>query len=152
MDRLKKWKSHLALFALVVGPGIITANVDNDAGGIATYSVAGAKYGYSLLWVLAPTCFLLVLVQEMCSRMGVVTGKGLSALIRERFGLGISFYLMIALFFTNLGNVIADFAGLAASAEIFGLHRWWAVPIGGFLLWHMVIKGSYRTIERVFFV
>ena len=84
--------------------------------------------------------------------MGVVTGKGLSALIRERFGLGLSFYLMIALFFTNLGNVIADFAGLAASAEIFGLHRWWAVPIGAFLLWHMVIKGSYRTIERVFFV
>ena len=152
MDRFKKWKSHLALFALVVGPGIITANVDNDAGGIATYSVAGAKYGYSLLWVLAPTCFLLVLVQEMCSRMGVVTGKGLSALIRERFGLGISFYLMIALFFTNLGNVVADFAGLAASAEIFGLHRWWAVPVGAFLLWHMVIKGSYRTIERVFFI
>jgi len=152
MERWKKWKAHLAIFALVVGPGIITANVDNDAGGIATYSVAGAKYGYTLLWVLAPTCFLLILVQEMCNRMGVVTGKGLSALIRERFGLGISFYLMIALFFTNLGNVIADFAGLAASAEIFGLHRWWVVPVGAFLLWHMVIKGSYRTIERVFFV
>jgi len=152
MTRWKNWKAHLALFAMVVGPGIITANVDNDAGGIATYSVAGATFGYSLLWVLAPTCLLLVLVQEMCSRMGVVTGKGLSALIRERFGLGVSFYLMLALFFTNLGNVIADFAGLAASAEIFGLHRMWAVPIGAFLLWHMVIKGSYRTIERVFFV
>jgi NRAMP (natural resistance-associated macrophage protein)-like metal ion transporter len=152
MTRWKNFKAHLALFALVVGPGIITANVDNDAGGIATYSVAGATFGYSLLWVLAPTCLLLVLVQEMCSRMGVVTGKGLSALIRERFGLGVSFYLMIALFFTNLGNVIADFAGLAASAEIFGLHRFWAVPIGAFLLWHMVIKGSYKTIERVFFV
>ena len=152
MDRWKKWRTHLALFALVVGPGIITANVDNDAGGIATYSVAGAKYGYSLLWVLAPTCLLLVLVQEMCSRMGVVTGKGLSALIRERFGVGISFYLMLALFFTNLGNVVADFAGLAASAEIFGLHRWWVVPVGAFLLWHMVVKGSYRTVERVFFV
>jgi NRAMP (natural resistance-associated macrophage protein)-like metal ion transporter len=152
MTRWKNFKAHLALFAMVVGPGIITANVDNDAGGIATYSVAGATFGYSLLWVLAPTCFLLVLVQEMCSRMGVVTGKGLSALIRERFGLGVSFYLMIALFFTNLGNVIADFAGLAASAEIFGLHRMWAVPIGAFALWHVVIKGSYRTIERVFFV
>ena len=151
-ERWKNWKAHLALFAMVVGPGIITANVDNDAGGIATYSVAGATFGYSLLWVLFPTCLLLVLVQEMCSRMGVVTGKGLSALIRERFGLGVSFYLMLALFFTNLGNVIADFAGLAASAEIFGLHRMWAVPIGAFLLWHMVVKGSYRTIERVFFV
>ncbi len=125
MTRWNNWKAHMALFAMVVGPGIITANVDNDAGGIATYSVAGATFGYSLLWVLAPTCLLLVLVQEMCSRMGVVTGKGLSALIRERFGLGVSFYLMIALFFTNLGNVIADFAGLAASAEIFGLHRMW---------------------------
>lgn len=152
MTQWKNWKAHLALFAMVVGPGIITANVDNDAGGIATYSVAGATFGYSLLWVLAPTCLLLVLVQEMCNRMGVVTGKGLSALIRERFGLGVSFYLMVALFVTNLGNVIADFAGLAASAEIFGLHRWWAVPIGAFLLWHMVIKGSYHTIERVFFV
>lgn len=152
MNRLRNWKAHLALFAMVVGPGIITANVDNDAGGIATYSVAGAKFGYSLLWVLFPTCFLLVLVQEMCSRMGVVTGKGLSALIRERFGLGVSFYLMLALFFTNLGNVVADFAGLAASSEIFGLHRMWAVPVGAFLLWHMVIKGSYKTIERVFFI
>ena len=150
--RWKNWKAHLALFAMVVGPGIITANVDNDAGGIATYSVAGAQFGYSMLWVLAPTCLLLVLVQEMCSRMGVVTGKGLSALIRERFGLGVSFYLMLALFFTNLGNVIADFAGLAASSELFGLHRWWAVPVGAFLLWHMVVKGSYSTIERVFFV
>ncbi|MEI8079611.1 MAG: Nramp family divalent metal transporter [bacterium] len=152
MSRLRQWKSHLALFFLIVGPGIITANVDNDAGGIATYSVAGAKFGYSLLWVLLPTCFLLVLVQEMCCRMGVVTGKGLSALIRERFGVGVSFYLMLALVVTNLGNVIADFAGVAASAEIFGLPRSLAVPLGAFLLWHVVVKGSYRTVERVFFV
>ena len=142
----------MAVFLAVVGPGIVTANVDNDAGGIATYSVAGAKFGYGLLWVLPPTCILLVLVQEMCSRMGVVTGKGLSALIRERFGLSVSFYLMIALIVTNLGNVISDFAGVAASAEIFGLHRAWVVPVGAFLLWHMVIKGTYRTVERVFFV
>ena len=148
----KRWRTQLALFGLVVGPGIITANVDNDAGGIATYSVAGAHFGYALLWVLPPTCLLLVLVQEMCSRMGVVTGKGLSALIREHFGLGVSFYLMLALIFTNLGNVIADFAGVAASAEIFGLHPVWAVPVGAFLLWHVVIKGTYRTVERVFFV
>lgn len=152
MQALKRWKTHLALFFLIVGPGIITANVDNDAGGIATYSVAGAKYGYTLLWVLLPTCFLLVLVQEMCCRMGVVTGKGLSALIRERFGIGISFYLMIALVATNVGNVIADFAGVAAASEIFGIHRWIAVPLGAFLLWHVVVKGSYRTVEKVFFI
>ncbi len=152
MQALKRWKTHLALFFLIVGPGIITANVDNDAGGIATYSVAGAKYGYTLLWVLLPTCFLLVLVQEMCCRMGVVTGKGLSALIRERFGIGISFYLMLALVATNVGNVIADFAGVAAASEIFGLHRAIAVPVGAFLLWHVVVKGSYRTVEKVFFV
>jgi NRAMP (natural resistance-associated macrophage protein)-like metal ion transporter len=148
----KEWKSRLALFALIVGPGIITANVDNDAGGIATYSVAGAHFGYSLLWVLAPTCLLLVLVQEMSNRMGVVTGKGLSGLIRERFGIGVSFYLMLALVLTNAGNAVADFAGVAASAEIFGISRFIAVPIGAFALWHLVIKGSYRMVERVFFV
>ena len=152
---MKGWKgvlARLSIFGMVVGPGIITANVDNDAGGIATYSVAGAKFGYEMLWVLVPTCVLLVLVQEMCSRMGGVTGKGLSALIRERFGLKASFYLMLALIVTNAGNVIADFAGVAASAEIFGMHRAWAVPIGAFLLWRMVVKGTYQTVERVFFV
>ncbi len=152
MAAWKEWKSRLALFALIVGPGIITANVDNDAGGIATYSVAGAHFGYSLLWVLAPTCLLLVLVQEMSNRMGVVTGKGLSGLIRERFGIGVSFYLMLALVLTNAGNAVADFAGVAASAEIFGISRFIAVPIGAFALWHLVIKGSYRMVERVFFV
>ena len=152
MTRWQRWRMHLALFALVVGPGLITANVDNDAGGIATYSVAGARYGYALLWVLVPTCFLLVLVQEMASRMGVVTGKGLSALIRERFGLAPSFYLMLALVITNVGNAIADFAGVAASTRIFGLPPFLVVPVGAFLLWHVVIKGTYRTIERAFFV
>ncbi len=152
MTRWQRWRTHLALFAMVVGPGLITANVDNDAGGIATYSVAGAKYGYALLWVLVPTCFLLVLVQEMANRMGVVTGKGLSALIRERFGLGTSFYLMIALVLTNVGNAIADFAGVAASTRIFGLPPFLVVPVGAFLLWHIVIKGTYRTVERAFFV
>jgi len=147
-----RWRMRLALFAIVVGPGIITANVDNDAGGIATYSVAGAKFGYELLWVLLPTCVLLVLIQEMCSRMGVVTGKGLSALIRERFGLRASFYLMLALVVTNLGNAIADFAGVAAGVEIFGLSRFVAVPVGGFVLWHVVIKGTYRSVERWFLI
>ncbi len=152
MAAWKEWKTRLALFALIVGPGIITANVDNDAGGIATYSVAGAHFGYNLLWVLPPTCLLLVLIQEMSNRMGVVTGKGLSGLIRERFGIGVSFYLMLALVLTNAGNAVADFAGVAASAEIFGVSRFIAVPVGAFALWHLVIKGSYRSVERVFFV
>ena len=152
MAAWKEWKTRLGLFALIVGPGIITANVDNDAGGIATYSVAGAHFGYNLLWVLPPTCLLLVLIQEMSNRMGVVTGKGLSGLIRERFGIGVSFYLMLALVLTNAGNAVADFAGVAASAEIFGISRFVAVPIGAFALWHLVIKGSYRSVERVFFV
>jgi Mn2+/Fe2+ NRAMP family transporter len=148
----KQWRIRLALFAMVAGPGIITANVDNDAGGIATYSVAGAKFGYSLLWVLPPTCLLLVLVQEMCSRMGVVTGKGLSGLIRERFGLGASFYLILALVITNIGNSIANFSGVAASAEIFGIPRFIVVPVGAFILWRMAVKGTYRSVERVFFI
>jgi len=149
---IKRWRLHLALFAMVVGPGIITANVDNDAGGIATYSVAGAKYGYRILWVLLPTCLLLVLIQEMCNRMGVVTGKGLSGLIRERFGLRVSFYLMIALVITNMGNAIADFSGVVAAAGIFHIPALVAAPLSAFILWHAVIKGTYRSIERWFFV
>jgi NRAMP (natural resistance-associated macrophage protein)-like metal ion transporter len=148
----KRWRTRLLLFAMVAGPGIITANVDNDAGGIATYSIAGARFGYDLLWLLAPTCILLALVQEMCSRMGVVTGKGLSGLIREHFGLSVSFYLMLALVVTNLGNSISNFAGVAASAEIFGVSRFVAVPIGAFILWHIVVKSTYRSVERLFFV
>ena len=152
MSFIKRWRLHLALFAMVVGPGIITANVDNDAGGIATYSVAGAKYGYRILWVLLPTCLLLVLIQEMCNRMGVVTGKGLSGLIRERFGLRVSFYLMIALVITNMGNAIADFSGVVAAAGIFHIPAFVAAPLSAFILWHAVIKGTYRSIERWFFV
>jgi len=148
----RRWRVRFALFAMVVGPGIITANVDNDAGGIATYSVAGAKYGYQLLWVLIPTCILLVLVQEMCSRMGVVTGKGLSALIRERFGFRASFYLMIALVVTNLGNAIADFSGVVAGAGIFGIPSFIAAPLSAFILWHAVVKGTYQSVEKWFFV
>ena len=152
MRSWRRWRTRLALFALVAGPGIITANVDNDAGGIATYSVAGARFGYKLLWVLLPTGLLLVIVQEMCSRMGVVTGKGLSGLIRERFGLRASFYLMLALVLTNIGNAISNFSGVAAGVELFGLSRYIAVPVGAFLLWRLVVKGTYRTVERVFFV
>ena len=111
----------LAVFFALIGPGIITSNVDNDAGGITTYSLAGSEYGLTLLWTLIPITIALIIIQEMCARMGVVSGKGLSDLIRERFGARVTFYLMIALFLTNLGNTISEFAGVAASLEIFGI-------------------------------
>lgn len=134
----------------VVGPGIITANVDNDAGGIATYSVAGALFGYSLLWLLVPITVALVVVQEMVARMGVVTGKTLADLIRERFGVTITFYLMIFLLLGDLGNTVAEFAGWAASLEIFGVSRYLSVPAGAFLVWWLVVKGTYRVVEKIF--
>lgn len=135
---------------LVMGPGIITSNVDNDAGGIATYSLAGAQYGLQVMWSMIPICFLLIVVQEMCARMGVVTGKGLSDLIRERFGVKFTFYLMIVMFLTNLGNTVSNFAGIAAALEIFNVSRFVTVPlIIMFLLW-LVVKGNYVTVEKIF--
>src|ERR671935_1011245 len=116
----RTWRTRLVLFVAVVGPGFITANVDNDAGGIATYSLAGAQFGYSLLWTMIPITIALVVVQEMSSRMGAVTGKGLSDLIREQFGLRATFLLMVALIVTNFGNIVAEFAGVASSLEPFG--------------------------------
>src|SRR5512143_3159291 len=125
----KSWKSRLVLVLAVVGPGFITANVDNDAGGIATYSVAGAQFGYSLLWTMIPITIALVIVQEMSSRMGAVTGKGLSDLIREEFGFRVTFWLMLALIITNFGNVMAEFAGVASSLELFGISKYIVVPL-----------------------
>ena len=145
-------RRNILLFLAVLGPGIITANVDNDAGGITTYSLAGAHYGYSLLWMLLPTTISLVVVQEMCARMGAVTGKGLSDLIRESFGLRTTFYIMIALFLTNLGNTISEFAGIAAGMEIFGVTKFVSVPLAAALVWLLIVKGSYRIVERVFLV
>ena len=153
-QRLKQrglWKS-LALFFALIGPGIITSNVDNDAGGITTYSLAGAQFGLSLLWILIPITIALIIIQEMCARMGVVSGKGLSDLIRERFGAKITFYLMIALFLTNLGNTISEFAGVAASMEIFGLSKYISVPVSAFFVWWLVVKGNYKSVEKVFLV
>jgi NRAMP (natural resistance-associated macrophage protein)-like metal ion transporter len=146
-----RWKSTLILLA-VIGPGIITSNVDNDAGGIATYSIAGAHFGYSLIWSLIPITLALIIIQEMCARMGVVTGKGLSDLIREHFGVKITFYLMMALIFTNFGNIIAEFAGIAASLEIFGVSKYISVPLGAFFVWMLVVKGTYKSVEKVFLV
>ena len=144
---IKLW----ALLALM-GPGIITSNVDNDAGGITTYSLAGAKYGLSMLWSLVPITLILVIVQEMGARMGVVSGKGLSDLIRERFGVKITFYVMILLVITNLGNTIAEFAGIAASLEIFGISKYLAIPLGIMFLMWLAVKGTYRSVEKVFLI
>ena len=143
---------NIMLFLAVLGPGIITANVDNDAGGITTYSLAGAKFGYSLLWLMIPTTVALVVIQEMCARMGAVTGKGLSDLIRETFGVKVTFYVMIALFLTNMGNSISEFAGIAASLEIFGLSKYLTVPVAAILIWFLIVKGSLKTVERIFLV
>jgi len=145
------WRSLGLLFALI-GPGIITSNVDNDAGGITTYSLAGAQFGLSLLWILIPITIALIIIQEMCARMGVVSGKGLSDLIRERFGAKITVYLMIVLFLANLGNTISEFAGIAASLEIFGVSKYISVPFGAFFVWWLVVKGNYKSVEKVFLV
>ena len=145
------WRT-LAIFFALIGPGIITSNVDNDAGGITTYSLAGSEFGLTLLWTLIPITVALIIVQEMCARMGVVSGKGLSDLIRERFGAKATFYLMIALFFTNLGNTVSEFAGVAASLEIFGVSRYFSVPVSAFFVWWLVVKGNYKSVEKVFLV
>lgn len=150
---LKKlnWK-NIGMFLAIIGPGFITSNVDNDAGGIATYSIAGAEYGYSLIWSLVPISILLIIMQEMCVRMGAVTGKGLAELIRERFGLKITFYFMLFLFITNVGNVIANFAGVASSMEIFGISKYITVPLAAFFVWLLVVKGSYKSVEKIFLI
>jgi NRAMP (natural resistance-associated macrophage protein)-like metal ion transporter len=145
---MKRWKSFL-VFLAVMGPGIITANIDNDASGITTYSVAGARFGYDLLWTLIPTTVALVVVQEMCGRMGVVTGKGLADLIRENYGVKAAFFMMAGLFVANFGNTVADYAGWAASMEILGVSKYVAVPFGALAIWILVVKGSYRFVEKV---
>ncbi len=141
---------NLLLFLAVMGPGIITANVDNDAGGIATYSLAGAHFGYTLLWSLIPVTIALIIVQEMCARMAVATGKGLADLIRENYGVKLTFYLMLALFFVNLSNVMAEFAGIAVSLEIFHISKFISVPLSAFFVWWLVVKGTYKSVEKIF--
>jgi NRAMP (natural resistance-associated macrophage protein)-like metal ion transporter len=151
-EKLHQIGLRLSLFLVILGPGIITANVDNDAGGITTYSQAGARYGLGTLWIFIPLCLGLIVVQEMSNRMGVVTGKGLSDLIRERFGVKATFYLLLGLLATNLGNILAEFAGVAAAGEIFGIPRWITVPLAAFFVWGIVLRASYRTVEKVFLV
>jgi Mn2+/Fe2+ NRAMP family transporter len=150
MSFLKSWRVRAALFFAVVGPGFITANVDNDAGGIFTYSQAGAQFGYSLLWTMIPITIALVVVQEMAARMGAVTGKGLSDLIREEFGFRLTFFVMITLVVTNFGNVVAEFAGIASSLELFGWSKYIVVPVSAALVWALVVRGTYDSIEKIF--
>jgi NRAMP (natural resistance-associated macrophage protein)-like metal ion transporter len=138
------------MFLSVLGPGIITATVDNDAGGIYTYSVAGAHFGYSLLWSLVPITVALIVVQEMVARMGVVTGKGLADLIREEYGFRITFFLMVLLLVADLGNTISEFAGLASGMSVFGVSRYISVPLAALLVWVLVVKGTHQLVERVF--
>ncbi|MHB8419218.1 MAG: Nramp family divalent metal transporter [Myxococcales bacterium] len=145
------WRSFL-VFLAVMGPGIITANVDNDAGGITTYSLAGAQYGNALLWTLVPITVALVVVQEMCARMGVVTGKGLADLIRESYGVKVTFWVMAALLIADFGNTVAEFSGVAASMEIFHIPVWISVPLAAGAVWILVVQGTYRSVEKIFLV
>src|SRR6195256_6390279 len=146
----KSWRTRLLFVFAIVGPGIITASVDNDAGGIAVYSLAGAQFGYALLWTMIPITVSLVVVQEMAARMGAATGKGLSDLIREEFGFRVTFFLMLALVITNFGNIVAEFAGVASSLELFGVSRYIIVPLAAAAVWLMVVKGTYDSVEKIF--
>jgi NRAMP (natural resistance-associated macrophage protein)-like metal ion transporter len=150
MQRFKRWRTSILIFLSVLGPGIITSNVDNDAGGIYTYSVAGARYGYLLLWSLIPITVALIVVQEMVARMAIVTGKGLADLIREEYGFRTTFLLMILLLLTNWGNTVSEFAGLASGMSLFHVSRFFSVPLGAILVWLLVVRGTYRTVEKVF--
>lgn len=150
--KIRGLRRRLTLLLAVIGPGLITSNVDNDAGGIATYSQAGAQYGYALLWSLIPMTIALYVTEEMCARMGVITGKGLSDLIREEFGFRPTFFVMITGFFVDLANVVAEFAGVAASMEMFHVSRYIAVPIAAILVWILVMRGTYRQVEVIFLI
>jgi len=145
-------KKTILAFLAVLGPGIITASVDNDAGGITTYSMAGAHFGYALLWTLVPITVALIVVQEMVARMGVVTGKTLADLIREKFGVRPTFFILMALLVANLGNTVAEFAGWAAAFEIGGVSKYISVPIGAIAVWFLVVKGTYRVVEKIFLI
>lgn len=150
--RTKPLRLRLGLMLAVIGPGIITANVDNDAGGITTYSVAGAHYGYTLLWMMPLVVIALIIVQEMSARLGVITGKGLADLMRESLGVRITTLVLALLLFVNLANTVSEFAGVAASMEIFGVSKYISVPIASVLVWLLIVKGNYKSVERIFLV
>ena len=148
----KKLFQQIAIFFAILGPGIITGSVDNDAGGITTYSVAGAMYGYGLIWTLIPSFVVLLIIQEMNARMGIVTGKGLADLIRENAGVKVTFFIFIGLLFADIGNTTTEFAGVAGSMEVFGISKYISVPIAAFMVWILVVKGNYKIAERIFLV
>lgn len=149
-QRFRPLRVRLALLLAVVGPGIITANVDNDAGGITTYSVAGAHYGYSLLWMMPLVALALIIIQEMSARLGVVTGKGLADLIRESMGIRATAFILTVLVFANLANTVSEFAGVAASLEIFGISKFISVPLAAVVVWLLIVKADYKVVERIF--
>jgi NRAMP (natural resistance-associated macrophage protein)-like metal ion transporter len=148
----KRWRTRILLFLAVLGPGFITANVDNDSGGIFTYSQAGAQYGYTLLWTMLPITIALIVTQEMCARMGVVTGKGLSDLIREEFGLRLTFVLMVLLVIINYTNVVTEFIGIAGSLHLFHVSEYVSVPVCAVLVWFLIVRGDYKSTEKIFLV
>ena len=150
--KVRRFALTLPIMLAILGPGIITGNVDNDAGGITTYSVIGARFGYSMLWMLLLITFTLAMIQEMSARMGVVTGKGLADLIRERFGIRLTMVVMLLLVFTNLTNTMGEFAGVAGASSILGLNRFLVIPVVAFFVWLLVVKGSYRAVEKVLLV
>jgi NRAMP (natural resistance-associated macrophage protein)-like metal ion transporter len=152
MTAWRIWRTRLLIIFAVLGPGFITANVDNDAGGILTYSQAGAQFGYTLLWTMIPITIALIVVQEMCARMGVVTGKGLSDLIREEFGLRITFFIMILLVAVNFTNVVTEFSGIAGSMQLFHVTKYVSVPICALIVWALVVKGDYKSVEKIFLI
>src|SRR5918912_1201894 len=147
---LKLWRLRLLLLFAVIGPGFITANVDNDPNGIYTYSSAGASFGYSLLWTLIPVTLALIVIQEMCARMGAVTGKGLRDLLREEYGLRATFLMMLALIVMNYANIVGEFAGVASSMELFHVSKYVSVPLSAAFVWLMVVKGTYSRVEKIF--
>jgi NRAMP (natural resistance-associated macrophage protein)-like metal ion transporter len=150
--RRRRLFRNLAIFLAILGPGIITGSVDNDAGGITTYSVAGAMYGYKLIWTLIPAFIVLVVIQEMNARMGIVTGKGLADLIRENAGVKITFFIFIGLLIADIGNTTTEFAGVAGSMEVFGVSKYLSVPLVAFMIWFLVVKGNYKIAERIFLI
>jgi Mn2+/Fe2+ NRAMP family transporter len=153
-DKLKRrsWFKKIGIFLAILGPGIITGSVDNDAGGITTYSVAGAVYGYNLIWTLIPSFLVLIVIQGMNARMGIVTGKGLADLIRENAGVKSTFFIFLGLLIADIGNTTTEFAGVAGSMEVFNVSKYISVPIVGFMVWILVVKGTYKLAERIFLI
>ena len=151
-QRLRHWRRRVAILLAVVGPGVITSNVNNEAGGIYTYSLAGAQFGYTVLWALVPMGIALFVTEEMCARMGAITGKGLSDLIREEFGFRVTFFVMLAVLAINFGNVLAEFAGIATALQIFGVSKYISVPLGALFVWALVLRGTYQRLEKIFMV